>query len=324
MKKTLSILMAMMVIFVSTNLKINAQGEVSDAWSEIAGKSSNELTSMEIIGDIALAIESQGRQSEVGFVEGEFILNDDPIGAQLLLNVISPMIGEPISFEMYATDGVTYLYNSQEGKWEVEQWTSTAAEIRKELEEAMKSSQNELSQENLSAESSNFIEKYFTVKDEEDRYAFTLNEKIDGKEFYEDLDKAVDLDTVINNAVEEADQQADQIGKKVDSNYEESLRNVINPDAFADFFKMEPQFTIVYDKVTGLFQSLDLGLKINSDLISERISTREAAYLPEWFHLNSKFEAKGYGEKYDIQVPTEATNSQNPVPDEETTEEPAA
>lgn len=324
MKKILSLLMAVIVIFVNTNLNVDAQGEVSNAWSEIAGKSSGELTSMELIGDIALAIESQGRQSEVGFVEGEFILNDDPIGAQLLLNVISPMMGEPISFEMYATDGVTYLYNSQEGKWEVEQWTSTAAEIRKELEDAMKSSENALSEEDLSADSSAFIEKYFTLSDDQDRYAFTLNEKIDGKEFYEDLDKAVDLETVIKNAVEEADQQADQIGRTVDSNYEESLRNVINPDAFAEFFKMEPQFTIVYDKATGLFQSLDLGLKISSDLISERMSTKEAAYLPEWFHLNSKFEAKGYGEGYDIQVPTEAINGQNPASDEETMEEPAA
>lgn len=302
-------------LLVFAPMTANAESDVVNAWKEISEKAPKEVVSMKVNGQLQVRIASQGTETEVGKMNLDLMINEEPLAAQVLVNIVSPFVGsEPMGLEMYAFDGNTYSFDSKSGKWTTEAWKATAEEIKTELNKLMASSFEAYQLKDLNEDMTNFINKYFKLDKKDGEMVFSLAESIDGKEFYNDIDKAVDFEKLIQQSAEEAKKQADQLGENLPENYTEQLEQVYNPETFDKFFKMAPKLSISYDAETGLTKAFNLSLNIQPKLFAAEMGQEQVASMPEVITLITDITFDGYGDHFDIVVPAEALNA--PAEDE--------
>lgn len=305
------ILFMLMVPFTSS---INAQEDAASAWQEIARDIPEELTSVQMDGEMIIGLESQGLTSQLGRLGMELIFNDRPIGLQFLMDITSPFLGgEPLRLEIYAADGMTYIYESDSDEWQIEAWNVTEEEIQQELETLLADISSNQDFTNLTNNQSSFLNKYFDLQNTGSLYIFSLVENIDGEEFYYDFEEAFDIKSLIEEAAVQAQTNADQLGDVLDqdiSQYESELEELFQVEYFEMFFDMQPELMISYEIETGRVYELVFNLQIDTSLFADEISTEEAASLPEIITLETSFVFSQYGNEFEITLP-----SQVPSPD---------
>lgn len=303
--KKIGALLIVAIVFFNSYLPIYAQGEVADAWTELQSKSNNEFQSFKLKGEVTISSESQGRESELAFIESDMMVSDDPLGFQVLLDIVSPMAGEPIQLQMYGMDGVTYSYNSQEDKWSQKEWSMSDKEIREQINEVFNPEKTDTE---ITEEQSAFQDKYYKVEDDGDHYTFTLKENIDGKEFYQDFDKAYDVESILDKSFEQSE---DQLDDKQKDEYIENAKKIFNEESFGKFFALKPNLEVSYDKKTGHLMNVELSIDADTELFKENMPEEQAQFLPEKLMIQASFQASEYGENVEISVPKEALDSVN-------------
>ncbi|MGX7109163.1 hypothetical protein [Facklamia miroungae] len=290
--------------------KAIAQGSqsTSDAWSEIAKKVGEQsFQSFHMEGKIGVKISSQGMTSDFGNVDLDLQMNDQPIALQVVANVVSPFLGsEPIGFESYSKDGFTYVYSTYSKSWEVTEWSVTEEDILKSIQDSFEKSANDLAQSDWTHENERFINNYFEFEEKNKDYLFKLKKNIDGEAFYHDLDEAIDLKKVINESADKAKDQSEELGQSFDQDYEKSIEKVLNPDTFKTFFEMNPEMIVTYGSQTGQLKNIVLKIDVNSDVLSKTISQEDQANLPQKISVDINLNFDQYGERINIQIPTEA------------------
>lgn len=308
--KWLVSVLTLFTLFMPLSPSISAQEDAASAWQELAQQNIEEINSVEVNGEVILGLESQGLISQLGRLGIDLLWNDQPIGLQFLMNITSPFLGgEPLSLEIYATEGMTYIYDSQKDEWEIEAWNVSEEEIRQELNTIIAEISNSRDFTSLTNQQENFINKYFNIQDTGALYVFSLVESIDGREFYNDFDQAFDIKSIVEDAFTQAQLTAPQIDSSLDddiSQYESELEEFLQPQYFELFFEMQPELTVTYEKETVRLREVVFNLRIDSSLLAEEMTTEAAANMPEIITIASHFYLDNYGSSFDIIVPPEA------------------
>ncbi|MCR8969984.1 hypothetical protein [Facklamia sp. 7083-14-GEN3] len=312
-------LMLMVNILLIPQTYINGQEKVSDAWQDVAEKvNQQEFQSFHMKGTVGVKISSQNMTSDFGNLEIDTLVSNQPIALQMVAKIVSPFVGsEAVGFETYAKEGFNYTYNTETNEWTTSEWTVSEEEILESLQASFENVSNELAKNEITPESQDFINKYFTLEEKGQDYHFKLKKDIDGATFYNDLDKAIDLKQLVQESADKAIEQSEDFGQAIDQNYEKSLEELLNPEKFKEFFNMNPQMSVTYDSLTGLIKNFSFMIDMNPKVFVDSVSEVDQSNLPELISISASFDFDQYGETFNIQVPLEAmqTSEENSTED---------
>ena len=307
-KRTIAVLSLVSTLFIPS--AYSQEKDAATAWQEITEKGiEQKFQSVHVEGDLKVSIESQDMASDLGKINLDLLVNDEPIAFQVVADAASPFLGNaPIAFELYAKDGFTYTLDGHSGQWKVEEWGSSSEEIKAEFEKLSQKMVDKYSFDELTADQTDFINKYLDFKEEGTDYLFSFKKEIDGKEFYADLDAAFDLEKLIEETVKEAKKQAEDLGEEANPQYESGLKEMLNPENFKVFFDMNPSVETTYDSQTGMVKDVKISIDLGQEFLKSVIETGDPESVPEKVNVEFNLAYDQYGQAPAVQVPEEAMN----------------
>lgn len=309
MKKGFKILSSVFVaLLMALNVlpSVSAQSTASEVVAEINAANQNTLESMHSNGFVSVSFVSGEQSADIGQFNFDLSYNVDPrFGMAFQGEVVSPFLGsEAYTLSAWALDGVAYLFDGVNNEWTVEDYSDQEYEISEQVYTAINEAQ--ANQTELTAEQLALVDKYLELSETDTDYVFTLKQGIDANELWADLESAVDMDTLINEAIDQAKAAAAEQDIEFTAEEEDMIRSTYSAETLATILATNPVITASYSKDGYKATGMTMVLTINpNDFVGSEEEAAESG-LPETMIVTLEMTFDNHGQNFDIVVPEEA------------------
>lgn len=333
MKKSLKFLSSIFVaLLMALNVlpTVSAQSTAGEVYAEINAANQTMIESMHANGFVSVSFLSGEQAADIGQFNFDLSYNVDPrFSMQFDGEIVSAFLGsEAYTLSAWASEGVAYLFDGINNEWTVEDYSEQEYDISDQVYSAINEAQ--ANQTELTAEQLALVDKYADFTETDTDYVFTLKQGIDANELWADLESAVDMDALINDAIDQAKTAAAEQGIEFTAEEEEMIRSTYSVETLATILATNPVLSVSYSKEGYKLTAMSMVLTINpNDFMgtTEEVATEEEAAetgLPETMIVTMEMTFDSHGQVFDIVIPEEALTAPTEteeVPAEETTEE---
>ncbi|MGO4940159.1 hypothetical protein ACTQ45_09045 [Fundicoccus sp. Sow4_D5] len=324
--KLLSSLLVALLMALNVLPSVSAQSTAGEVFSEInAANQTAALESMHANGFVSVAFVSGEQSADIGQFNFDLSYNVDPrFAMEFQGEIVSPFLGsEAYTLSAWASEGIAYLFDGVNNEWTVEDYSSQEYEISDQVYTAINEAQ--ANQTELTADQLALVDKYADLTETDTDYVFTLKQGIDANELWADLESAVDMDALINDAIDQAKTAAAEQGIEFTAEEEEMIRSTYSVETLATILATNPVLSVSYSKDDYKLTAMSMVLTINPNEFVEATEEEAAeAGLPETMIVTMEMTFDSHGQEFDIVVPEEALTAPTEteeVPAEETTED---
>lgn len=325
--KLLSSLFVALLMALNVLPSVSAQSAASEVFAEInAVNQTAPLESMHANGFLSVSFVSGEQSADIGQFNFDFSYNIDPrFAMEFDGEVISPFLGsDTYTLSAWASEGIAYLFDGVNNEWTVEDYSAQEYEISDQVYTAINDAQ--ANQTELTADQLALVDKYADLTETDTDYVFTLKQGIDANELWADLESVVDMEALINEAIDQAKATAAEQGIEFSAEEEEIIRSTYSAETLATILATNPVISISYSKDGYKVTGMTMVLTINpNDFVEATEEEAAESGLPETMIVTMEMTFDGHGQVFDIVVPEEALTAPTEteeVPTEETTEEP--
>lgn len=323
--KLLGSLLVALLMAINVLPTVSAQSTARDVLTQINAAGQNQLESMNANGFVSVAFQSGEQTADIGQLNFDMSFNIDPrFSMEFQGEVVSPFLGsETYTLSAWALEGIAYLYDGLNDEWTIEDYSAQEQEISDQVYAAINEAQAQ--QGELTEEQIALAEKYSDFSETETDYVFTLKQDIDANELWADLNSAMDMEALINDAIEQAKATGAEQGVEFTAEDEEMIRSLYSVETLEAVLGTNPVISASYDKTTYKPTGISAVLTINpNDFMGTTEEEAAETGMPETVIVTIEMTFGGHGETFEIVVPEAAfTAPTEDATEEEATEEDA-
>ena len=323
--KLLGSLLVALLMAINVLPTVSAQSTARDVLTQINAAGQNQLESMNANGFVSVAFQSGEQTADIGQLNFDMSFNIDPrFSMEFQGEVVSPFLGsETYTLSAWALEGIAYLYDGVNDEWTIEDYSAQEQEISDQVYAAINEAQAQ--QGELTEEQIALAEKYSDFSETETDYVFTLKQDIDANELWADLNSAMDMEALINDAIEQAKATGAEQGVEFTAEDEEMIRSLYSVETLEAVLGTNPVISASYDKTTYKPTGISAVLTINpNDFMGTTEEEAAETGMPETVIVTIEMTFGGHGETFEIVVPEAAfTAPTEDATEEEATEEDA-
>ena len=320
--KLLGSLLVALLMAINVLPTVSAQSTARDVLTQINAAGQNQLESMNANGFVSVAFQSGEQTADIGQLNFDMSFNIDPrFSMEFQGEVVSPFLGsETYTLSAWALEGIAYLYDGVNDEWTIEDYSAQEQEISDQVYAAINEAQAQ--QGELTEEQIALAEKYSDFSETETDYVFTLKQDIDANELWADLNSAMDMEALINDAIEQAKATGAEQGVEFTAEDEEMIRSLYSVETLEAVLGTNPVISASYDKTTYKPTGISAVLTINpNDFMGTTEEEAAESGMPETIIVTIEMTFGGHGETFEIVVPEAAFTAPTEDATEETTED---
>lgn len=307
------VVVASSLLLVSLPLRVSGQESASEMFNEVQNNIDLTHESVHATGTADFNIANQDLAADIFRFDFDAHFGVDPVEIDAEGSFRTALFA--YDFFMLAEGEDAYFYQELDQAWTRPQYEPEEFELF--FREFVESYEPQTIDEAIAP----VIDKYVAYSSTDGQHVFELVEGIDGYEFYQDLDEAIDIEATITEQAEEARELADSEGTAVmtdeefDAYVQESI-DVMSPENFRQFFMMNPELRLAYDAASYNLKQLVFNVFMDSSYFEEELSENDLFFIPEDMDFAFELNFDGYGEEFELEIPQEALMVPEPVESE--------
>lgn len=301
------------LLFLSTPINVQTQESASEAFNEVQNNIDLSYESVHATGTMDLKIANRDLAADIFQFDFDANFAVNPVAIDAEGSMQTAFFA--LDFIMLADDADAYFYQNADQTW-------TRPEFEpEEFEQFFNAYVENFEPQTIEEDISPVIDKYVNYTNENGQHIFQLLEDIDGYEFYQDLDEAIDIEATIIEQAEEARELADSDGSEgmtdaeFDLYVQESL-DAMSPENFRLFFSMNPELQIAYNEDTYNIEQIIFNVFIDPSHYEGELSENDLFFIPEDMDFTFEVNFDEYGEEFEVEIPQEALMAPEPAENE--------